>query len=317
NTRQLYGDSGSGLQPLQPAASSPSPGATAAVQGKGVGLMVEPTSLQNLTSSDVLWGLYRLYNSRTDKQSMKGATDDYDSDVYGSTAVDIPQTGGVDIDSRYRLRQGANGNGGGGDGGSGGGRADVGNGGGAGKGRSGNRLFPFCQPPYLLCADRDLVTFLGVATDQVVYDPTVLQYSGIGAIAQRALVGSTTTNLYDRTRSSSLTGSNALRFSSNVFFNGFNGALGKQLRIAGTDVDQGPKGRLLPDSVTVSLLDNSGTSTIDRVNYKPNWIMTRTGPGFATTAVNFGPYGNFRIPGGLTTTFTVPVPQTNGNNGGR
>ncbi|GIL75142.1 hypothetical protein Vretifemale_4917, partial [Volvox reticuliferus] len=120
NTRQLYGGVGGGSQPIQLAASSPSPGAASAVQGKGVGLMIDPASLQNLTSSDVLWGLYRMYNSRTDGHSIHGAegnedtaTDDYDSDVYGSTAVDIPQApekaGGVDLGLVRRLRHGANG----------------------------------------------------------------------------------------------------------------------------------------------------------------------------------------------------------------
>lgn len=42
-----------------------------------------------------------------------------------------------------------------------------------------------------------------------------------------------------------------------------------------------------------------------RVKWKPNWVITLTGPGFATTAVNFGPYGNFLAPAGLQATFST------------
>lgn len=55
-------------------------------------------------------------------------------------------------------------------GGSSSGRSGVGGvgGGGAGNGNgTGPGLFPSCLPPFLLCADRDLVTLLGVTTDQV------------------------------------------------------------------------------------------------------------------------------------------------------
>ena len=38
--------------------------------------------------------------------------------------------------------------------------------------------------------------------------------------------------------------------------------------------------------------------------------------GFATTSLNFGPYGNFILPGGLVSTFTPGVPSATPASGG-
>ncbi|KXZ49174.1 hypothetical protein GPECTOR_22g764 [Gonium pectorale] len=323
---------------------------------EGVGLVLDPVSLSNLSSGDILYGLYDLYNggggqvptvaadaSGGSDDGLSGAgagggsgagadpetpflntgplqssaanvEDEYDSDVYGMTGTDyraangyaIPQAGPAagpkkagSASSPGQLAANGRSSGGVASGGGGlGSRLRTGGGlmpgrrGGAGGGPGGNRtreLFPFCQPPYLLCADRDLVTFLGVTTDQVIFAPTVLQYTGIGSIAERGMVATTTPNFYDRTGSSDLTASNGLRYSANVFFNGFNGVTNNELQLAVC------------------------ARTFDRVNYKPNWVLTGTGPGLATTAVNFGPYGNFLIPGGLSSTFTTGVPAAGGD----
>ncbi|KAG2495197.1 hypothetical protein HYH03_006803 [Edaphochlamys debaryana] len=400
---------------------------------KGVGLQLDPASLQNLTSRDVLYGLYNLYNSaggstgsgtaggvsgggggpsagggrsvgigggggsgssgggssgggggssglleafRSAMAANSGngdatADDDYTSDLYGSTALGQPQSsygesgsggssaaGGAATQPSTRNpllgrlgggQLGASGRGstavGGGSarsasGGGGGGGAANGGGSGAGGGGTGfgnltraNELFPFCQPPSLLCADRDilsaqglplphpgssssLVTFLGVSTDQVVYTPTVLQYAGIGAISQNGLTATTRSDFFDGTSTSALTATDGLRFSTNLLFNSLNGVASSALQLLGAVIDEGPRGRLLPKSVALTAGSNTNRAIFDRVSYKPNWVLTGTGPGFAVTAVNFGPYGNFLIPGGLASTFSPGVPDAGGGGGG-
>ncbi len=78
----------------------------------------------------------------------------------GSAATGSPAGSGAGASGAVRSGVGGSSAGRGGLGGVGGGGTNGGNGTGPG-------LFPSCLPPLLLCADRDLVTLLGVTTDQV------------------------------------------------------------------------------------------------------------------------------------------------------